>query len=356
MPQTRAEARRRKARPANEGAAAAVWVDRAWRFVARPEFLGTLLAVAGLVLLLAPTSGVPETPSRGWWVAAFRSADAARAAATLVSAGSVVGLGMLVARVLTHRGAARRAVLWPTIALGLMGTGVSFGTLSWLSAQSDLPTSKLSVPPGATIESFPAIASGRSFKVMLPQRIFVESVDPEGSKAVIELRKAGEEEGVRNDVYVGDPLPLHDLRIALVGVEIDPRVRSAILYEPDGIEVRAAKGEKVRFKPDGPEFEVRQIATDYLGAMGPGVQLADPEGQTFWVFERDSKLPSAMTEVRLKRLETAPVAVFALASTPVEGALAAAGFIFVLGLALFLLVSDRTGASLNELGPVREQA
>ena len=344
------ERRRRRTRIANEGGAGIVWVERAWRFVARPAFVGMLIFLAGLALALAPTTVLPETPAYDWWLTAFRFADAVRAAATLLAAAAVIGLGMAVARIRQARGPERRAVASATVAVVLMGAGIVWGAMGWLTAQADLPTSRVAVAPGQPLQAYPATFAGRTFNVMLPQRVTVESVDAQQGRAVVELSRAGTDEAVRNDVYVGDPLPVGDTTVALLGVELDPRVLSAILTTPGGIEVRATKGEKIRFEPDGAQYDVLNIVRDYVGAMGPAVELASEETGRFWAFERDAKLPEPMTEVRMLRLETAPVAVLAFAPKRNDFGSAPAGLLFVLGLALFLLARDRSQSSLHEAG------
>lgn len=358
MPQSRSNARRRRRTTGRSSGASAVWLERAWRFVARPEFVGVLTFVAGLVALIAPTSNVADPPSYGWWTAAFRFPDASRVVASLLAGSAVVALGIAAATALSQSAAPSRSrrrrrripreKLLEASAWSLMIVGAATGIFVWLASQAALPPSRVAVAPGQTIESFPAIASGRSVKVMLPQRLRVVEVDPTEGRAVIELVGAGDEAGVLNDIYVGDPLPLQGFTVALLGVETNRSVYSAVMSMEGGIEARASVGEKVRFVPDGPQYEVRQIVRNYVGRMGPGVQLAPPEGETFWVFERDSQLDEPMTEFRLQRLETAPVAVLAFASAPFPGGLPAGGVIFVAGLALFLLRPEQDIEAVGE--------
>lgn len=312
-----------------------VWLERLWAMIARPWFIGVAVAIAGVVVMLAPTATVPPTPSQGWWIAAYRFSNASQGAVTLlVVAGLLaVALGLELWQ--------RRRSKGELVAIGLMGAGVLTGLLTWFVAQADVPTSRVAVAPGQTIQSYPAIESGRAFKVMLPNRIFVSGVEPEAGKATVELRKPGEDSGVANDVFVGDPLEITGYRLALVGLELDPRVQSAVLTTPDGIERRASLRSKVRFTPDGTEYEVRRIVANYLGVMGPAVELAVGEDDVFWVTQRGSKLERPLNDVQLVRLEAAPVPVFALTKTSAGDAAPGAAVVFVLGLGLFLFVRGR---------------
>jgi hypothetical protein len=190
---------------------------------------------------------------------------------------------------------------------------------------------------------------------MLPSRVKVVAVDPEAAKATVEIREAGEEEGVRNDIFVGDPLDVGQFRFALVGLEYSAAVRAAVIGKKDGIDARGTRGTKVRLEPDGPEYEIRQIVTNYLGFMGPAVQLADPDENTFWVFQRETELDEPLHGMVLRRIETAPVAVFAVAKTPMSRYVSLGAILLMLGLAMFVFVSERTSRSLAELGPQREQ-
>lgn len=349
----RAEARRKRTGRSSGENAKSIWLERVWQFAVRPEFVGVLLLVAGLVVILAPTAAVPQEISHGWWVAAYRFADAVQAGTSLTSIAFVAAAAMLVAAWAARRGGGR-ARLVPLIGTALMGAGVFMGVFVWFGSQASLPTSRVAVPPGQTIQAFPAIESGRAFKVMLPVRVHLLSVSPDAARATVELRKPGEDEGIKNDIFVGDPLPINEFRLALVGLEMDPRIRSAVLGAADGIDVRGTVGTKVRFTPDGPEYEIKAISLNYVGAMGPAVELESEERGRFWVFQRDSQLEEPLNDIRLRRLETSPVAVFAVSKGDHRQLAALAAILFVLGLALFVLASDRGISSLNESGPNRE--
>lgn len=329
-----------------------VWLDRVWNFVTRPWLVGVLLLVAGLVIVLAPTASVPSSPSHGWWIAAYRFSNAAQGSMTLTVAAACFAAAIALQIFRTGR---ERPWL-PQLAVILMGAGIFGGLLTWFVAQADVPTSRVAVAPGQTIDAYPAIESGRAFKVMLPTRIFIASVDADAGRATIELRKPGEDSGIANDVFVGDPLELAGYRIALVGLELDPRIRSAVLTAPGGIERRASAKSKVKFIPDGPEYEVRNIVVNYLGVMGPAVELAGPDGDIFWVTQRGSELDRPFHEIQLLRLESAPVPVFALTKTEAGTAAPTAALVFVLGLVLFLVARDRRPDSLSEAGPAMEDA
>ena len=305
--------------------------------------VGLLLCVAGIVVMLTPTATVPQDPSQGWWVAAYRFTNAVQGGMTLLVAAAIAAAAMLVSALQT-----RRRTWAPVASLALMFTGILLGVTTWFFGQADVPTSRVAIAPGQTIEAYPAIESGRAFKVMLPLRIYVSEVDSTLGKAIIELRKPGEDTGIRNDIFVGDPLDVNGFQIALIGMELDPRSRSAVLTSEGGIERRAAMNSKVRFVPDGPEYEVRKLSLNYLGVMGPAAEIADPDGDVFWVTQRDSALEKPLTDVRLVRLETAPVPVFAITKTPAGQMVPVAAVVFAIGMVMFLFVRERETEAVSE--------
>ena len=292
--------------------------------------MGVLLIVAGLIVGLAPTASVPGVISTGWWVAAYRFANAAQGAMSLIAVAVVFGIGLLMTLALERR--ARSPARVP-FAIGVCVTGLTVAVVTWFVAQAAVPTSQVAVAAGQKIESYPAIASGNAFKVMLPRQIYVAEVDRDAGTATIELRRADEEKGARHDTFVGEPMEIGEgIRLALLGAQLDHRTRTAILTQPGGIEVRAAQGSTVKFQPDGPEYEVRRITANYLGFMGPAVEISSEEEGVYWVTARDSALEEPLTDVRLLRIETAPVPVFALTKSAAGGFVQASAAIFAIGL------------------------
>lgn len=307
-------------------------------------------------MVLATANSVPDTPSHGWWVAALRFPDAIRASAAILAVAAVFGLGIAIERFRRPAGSEEeRSTRLPTLAICVMGLGVLTSVFVWFLGQTDLPPSHVSIPNGQTIEAFPAIETGSSFKVMLPTHVKLLGVEPEAGKATLELRGAGEKEGVRNDLFVGDPLEIGDFRFALIGLEYAPAVRAAVLTKTGGIDARGTAGGTVRFTPDGPEYNVRQIVTNYLGFMGPAAQLVDPDDNSFWVFQRENELDDPLFDIALKRVETAPVAVFSVAATSLHRYSSIGAVLLIVGLAMLILVSDRSRDSLSELGPRLEE-
>lgn len=334
MPDPRASSRRRG--NAAVRSSRAVWLERSWQFIARPRVAGVVLWVAGVIVMLTPTATVPAQPSHAWWVAAYRFTNAVQSGMTLLVAAAAAGVAILATQM-----AGRRRHPLSTLAVALMWLGVTLGVATWFYGQADVPTSRVAIAPGQTIQSYPAVESGHRFQVMLPTRVFVVEVDPEAERATIELRQPGAESGVRNDVFVGDPLDIGGVRVALIGMEVDPRSNSAVVTMEGGIERVVVPNSTVRFVPDGPEYQVKSIARNYLGSMGPAVEIVTPDGDAYWATQRDSALTRPFTDVRLLRIQSSPVPVFAVTKTPAGGFVPVAAVVFALGMALFLFGRSR---------------
>lgn len=229
-----------------------------------------------------------------------------------------------------------------------MAVGVATGVGGWWYSQSKLPLSKVSLPAGSKIESYPAIDVDRSVKRMLPHRVQVNSIDADRGSVNLAFSTADDPEAtVDQRVEVNAPVDVDGVRYSLIGVEYDARVPRVVLEsgEADTITVSATRGDQVMFEHEGATFEVTQIVRNYLNALGPAVELESEEQGRFWVFQRAHPLGDdfdSPMKIRLQRVETAPVAVLAIGERPEYFAFASV-ILFVLGLALILGFDERLG-------------
>lgn len=356
MSQKKTQSRRRKGR-ASKGNS--IWIDRFWNYLVRPRPVGTLVAVAGLSVLAGPTVAVPARLTHGWWSTAFHFDDVTRAGSALIAVAAVLATAALWRRIRGESPAdvdgdgpqrERLTNLAPALGLFLMGTAVCLSLGTWWASQARFPVSKVSLPVTTKVESYPAIDVRGSVKRMLPHRMQVLEVQPEQGAARLGFTTAAKPDDVIEEtVRVNAPVDVDGIRYAVVGVEYDERVPRAILEsgKEGTIPAAALKGETVRFAPDGPEFQVRQIVMDYLNALGPAVELENEEYGRFWVFQRAHPLGenfSAPYEIRMQGLETAPVAVLTIGEAPDVDLAAGLAVLFVVGLGLFLGFDERRRA------------
>ncbi len=336
-----------------------------WGKLGQPLVWGGLLVLIGLILLADVVTTLPGQSSANWWITAFRSPQSIRSLATLgvMALGSAAILGM--ARWSVHRGATPSGhpdatglqldsprgfrALAPLLGIALMVVGAAVGVGDWAASQRLMPPSRITVPPQQRIESYPAISATSSVKVMLPSRVFVRSVSVQDQTAALEFLRVGEEsgQGQLQTLRAFDPVEVQGVRWSILGVEYSDAVLAAVV-EPtkDGaIPAMGTVGDSLQFEIDGPTYKVTQVTRNYLGVLGPAVELENDEFGRFWVFQRAAasdgeRTPTFDHGLKLSRLERAPVAVLAVSEAPAQDLLPVAGILFVVGLALFLLLPD----------------
>lgn len=343
-------------------------LDFLWNLLARPMTAGVLLFFIGLILVATVLTAMPPQVPSSWWTVAFRSAEALRSFASLGALALGAGLVLLVERVRAMLGAnaasapdrlldeppqggtgAETGLLRfaPLVGVVLMVAGVVTGVGSWAASQRDMPPSRLTVPTQRKIETYPAVTATSSVKVMLPSRGYVRTINVDEQTAAVEFLQVGEEKGEGRMQTLGsfDPVEIDGFRWSMLGVEYSDAVLSAVV-EPSGegaIPAQGAVGDTLQFEIDGPEYKVMQITRNYLGVLGPAVELDHPDEGRFWVFERaqDPKVaPRFEHGLRLRQIERAPVAIISVAPAPSQDLLPVAGILFIVGLALFLFFPD----------------
>lgn len=314
-----------------------------------------MIVVSGLTVLAAPWVALPSRLTHAWWSTAFRFADVTRSASALVVAALILGAAALWLR---YRGLSpadvegtsprrlRTQALVPLVGLLFMALGVSSSLGGWWYSQSRLPVSKVSLPAGAKIESYPAIDVGGSVKRMLPHRVQVKSIDVDRGAVSLAFSTADDpESSVDQRVEVNGQVDVDGVRYSIIGVEFDARVPRVVLESgvSDTITVSATKGDQVMFQHEGTEFEVLNIVRNYLNALGPAVELESEEHGRFWIFQRAHPLGDDFDspfDLRLRRVETGPVAVLAIGQKAGNFAVASI-ILFVLGLALVFGFEER---------------
>lgn len=334
--------------------ASSIWIERLWHRVVSPAGLGGLLLAAGLIFVVGPLNMLPKTPPTAWWSIALQAEGMARGGASLLAMAVVLMSGLGLVRWRTSRGdiaevdpdgpGAGRTNHIAAIGAGLMVLGAAIGTLMWVVAGSQVAASRVSLPVGKSIESYPAITVSGNMRVMLPSRLKVRSVNVDEGTAELELSKVGDE-GVVQSIRVGRPVDIDGMRYALVGIEFDPRVVRAVVAgsTPDTIATSAAVGESFRVTLDGPEYRVTQLIRDYLNVLGPAVEVENEETGRFWLFQRSNPIEGFQTPhgLRLEALETAPVVILGVSRRQPTEVFGSAGVLFFLGLGLFLFGRDR---------------
>jgi hypothetical protein len=211
-----------------------------------------------------------------------------------------------------------------------------------------MPPSRITVPAQQKVEAYPAITATSSVKVMLPSRVFVRGVDVQEQTASLEFLRVGEEEGQGQiqTLRAFDPVEIRGFRWSVLGIEYSDAVLAAVV-EPtkDGaIPAMGTVGDTLQFEIEGPTYRVTGITRNYLGVLGPAVELENDEFGKFWLFARAHRgkaAPDFAHGLRLDRIERAPVAILAVSEAPAQNLLPVAGILFIVGLALFLLAPDR---------------
>ncbi len=327
---------RKSKTPRREGS---LWEQRLWDRVASPLGIGVILIVAGALLMVAPWGAIPTQPSLAWWSTAYQFTEAARASAVLAAFAAVLGLAALGYGIGALRGPARIQRIGVMIGV----VGVMAGVAAWMAGQMSLPTSKVSLPANQTIEAFPAISIEGQFKVMLPNRVTVKRVDIANQAVTINVASAVDPEGEDRSLSAGDSLILEGHRWSLLGVEFDPRIPRVVMSSTDDNTIQTAgiRGQKLRFTPEGEEFEILRVSRNYLGAVGPAVELSSEKHGKFWVYSRARPLKHGVGtpgNLRVDGIESAPVAVLAVSSDKGDQWLTTSGIIFIVGFVMAMAV------------------
>lgn len=337
------------------------------RFVSLPV-VGALLALAGVVAVLAPLTHMPTTMNRGWWVEAMHLPQTAATLAALSFSGLLVGAFLwwtrgvrtlverpdgvipessLAALEEKYSGRSYRSA-W--VGVLLMSAGVALAMGHWLAMHQTAPAGRISLALNQSTEFYRAPMAAKSLKVTLPLRMTVTGA-VFGEDPLVHVRFASpkkQDEAGSIPMRPGKSLDVENLRFTFIGfTSAKSSLRATIKgSEANTIEVAAGIGDTVRVAIDGTVFEVTDMTPNYMQALGPAVELHSPEHDAFWLFARASSEGQGKGldfghGLELVDIESVPAPVFAVAPHRTTWPLGAGGGLFVLGLLAFFLVPQR---------------
>lgn len=217
---------------------------------------------------------------------------------------------------------------------------------SWLAILRAQPAGEMILTQGETAESFSGRVAGESVDIMLPERFRLTGVEFRDPPVFdVALTKPGSEPHRRARIAPGQPVDVGNLRATPVGLAADSSSLRATVSssEDDTITATAAEGETFRLRPEGTEYEVAKIVKNYLGSLGPAVQLESSKHGTFWAFQRmpETEQPEFLHDLRVDRLEQAPGVVFSVVPLIPRWPAGVAGVLLLVGFAMLLVSPER---------------
>jgi hypothetical protein len=354
-------------------------VSAAWDAVARPERVGALILVAGLVLMAAPLVQLPKRFDRSWWTDPMQAPDLLTIALVLLASSAVLvgGLGWFIAQQapLIEDGQLADADLKPTTlhrvpwlgaALALVG-GVGV-VACWVGVHGEVPVAIGPFGLGVQTEFVETTLRGQPLKLMLPRRVEVTSLSAgEAPQVALRFMRPKQTDAQPQALAAGESIDVESMRFTFLGVAEDGQALRAVLggTTEQSIEAAGRKGQKVRVSLDGPEYTIHEISVNYMGAMGPAVQVESEAEGRFWLFQRASKDGKDMfgRSLRLIRLETQPAAILATVPARPLWPMATSVILLAAGIGLLLgapelrrSAAGRGFASLNAAGELAAEA
>ena len=355
-----------------------------WDLLVTPRAIGVLVLLAGLGMMGSPWGRLPKRTAPQWWEWAFQSADSLQVVVLLLTAAVPLTVGLWLRSRAANVGADvvlcespgsaynGRSMVSKASLIGvvLMCVGALGALGLWLSIQQDVPPTRAAFSVGEKEEFVMARVGGRPVRMMLPRRVEVTDLrwdDTPG--ASVEFSKPGQQEVAPQRIDLGQSVEVDQKRFTFIGIQEDPDALRAVIAssKPNTIPVVTRKGDTFKVALDGDEFRLVDMELNYIGAMGPAVQLQrEGEGEDtspFWVFMRrpDKKYGDAFEHgLTLERLETAPAAIFTVAPVMPFEPLIGFAACFVLGLGMMLTFPgvQRRGkrglVSLNEAGALAQ--
>lgn len=299
---------------------------------------------AGFLLAVMPLVEMPAG-SEAWWTAAFR-ADAA-----LSLAMTAMGLAAVLAAGRWFDVAARGS--WSEW-LGplLLGIGICAGLVHWVSLHRGVEPTRQTIAVGETTESFGGELAGESLNVMYRDRVEVTDIQTSPSPlAVVRTFRPGEVgQTRRSKLDAGSSIGVGDYRLTFVGFSRKEGGLEAVISSSreDTITASAPVGGRFTLTIDGKPYQVEDIVENYLGSVGPAVQISRDDIGSVWVFQRAAQMespPALDHQLKLESVRRAPAAVFLVSrSTPVWP-INVVGILFVLGVVgtLFFRIEDSKG-------------
>ena len=322
-----------------EESAFAIWLQRAWSFFVRKEIAGILCLIGGAVLILSPSTIALAEPSRSWFITPFFNIDAIQTTASILVIIMVLFLGLGLEKISSGN---RRRVFrrhTQTIAVALMVTSVSIAIFAWAAFHFFLPVSRVSLSVGQSVQSLPMHHVLGRTKVMLPMATSVKEINIGQESVDLLFKKMDDEEGVKETIHAGDPIVAGNYRFALLGFEYSEQHLQASLSTigENAVQQVSAIGGEVRFTLKGDEpLKVVAIVKNYLGVLGPAVQLESEKTGQFWVFQRGPTNPLMSNNIKVDVVETAPLAVLAVSDSRATDAISPMGVVFLVGLLVFV--------------------
>lgn len=368
-------ARRRRAQTVTKEPA---WLGSLWGFATKPLLLGTLIAVAGGLVMAAPWLNAPKALSSTWWRLGATYTDILTIALLLLGLTVPLLAGLWVN--------ARTASAWDVelgeeesheasglsswlarAGVGTMILGVAVGVLAWVSLQGDVLPSTSSFAVGQDTEYISARVESRPLRVMLPKRVTVKNIKMSHPQEVeLTLSRPKEKDIPVETLQARQGMDVEGKRLTFVGLTQDARHLRVIVAgkSKQSIEATGRVGESVGVTMDGPTYEILEITRNHLGVLGPAVRLSNEEEGAFWLYQRQADPtfgPPLHDQLKLVRLETLPAAVFTVGPSVPFWPIIAGGVLLILGAAmLFGLphansdLSGRRWNSINEAGALAE--
>lgn len=328
------------------------FVDRAWSVATAPVSVGVLVSVAGAICTIVAVAN-----DGGGWLDPLRPTFALPAVAGLLGGAAILAAGAYWERWRDSRpgpeatGWSARVV--PALGVLCAAVGVALLVGNWLTILRASPPGEMILSEGDQAEAFEGSVAGESVEIMLPVRVRLDGVEL-GARPNVELAfsKPGSDPFRRARLGAGQTTEIEGLRIAPVGLAADSgALRATISSAADEtISAKVATGDTFRLRPDGSEYEVQEIVKNYLGSLGPAVQVESSERGAFWVFDRSGgpKEPEFLHDLRVDRLERAPGVVFSVAPAVPRWPAGTGGILLLLGFAVVLVVPERIRVDSDE--------
>jgi hypothetical protein len=333
--------------------------------------------VAGLALIAAPLMQLPTRLDRGWWTDPMQAPDLLQVALVLLAVASVLGagLGWHSSRAPLEREdgawAGEPREVTPMHRLPWAGLGLAVvGALSvlgcWVSLHGELPVAISPFAVGVQTEFVETTLRGQPLSMMLPRRVEVTQIQM-GERPQVSLRfmRPKQADVPVQQLVAGESLDVEGLRFTFMGIAEDGQRLRAVVggVGPDSIDAAGSKGQEVRVSLDGPGYKILEISPNYMGAMGPAVQVESEQEGRYWLFQRADKdgKDRLGRPIRLLRLETQPTAIFAVAPARPLWPMATAVLLLAAGIGLLLSGPElRVGsggrwASLNAAGELADE-